>query len=161
MKRENNKITFREATPQDCRLLWQWRNEPTTREASFNPHFIPYAEHEKWFAEKLKDDNAKILIILGPRGEKLGQVRYEINPSQKTAEANISLDKGYRGKGIGSQALRLTSDYVIEKSALDKVVAYIKEENISSAKAFRKAGFQNSGAVKVKGQTTIKMVLRR
>src|SRR5207253_11507460 len=48
-------VNLRPVRPADCRLLWEWANEPAVRAVSFNPEPIPWDQHQQWFAAKLND----------------------------------------------------------------------------------------------------------
>lgn len=50
-------------------------------------------------------------------------------------------EKRSRGRGVGTTAIRLASDYLLDSGLGHKVVAGIYSENIPSIRAFEKAGF--------------------
>ena len=57
----------------------------------------------------------------------------------------ILVGKEYWGEGIGTSAVSLMTDYALDVLKLHKVIAGVVEENIGSAKLFRKAGFTLEG----------------
>ena len=99
-------ITLRPATPQDCRRLWEWRNEPDSQRASFNTEPIPYERHEDWFRERMNDPDTLIHLILEAPGREVGYVRFQV--SGDDAEISVCVDSGCRGKGYGPAARRQT-----------------------------------------------------
>ncbi|HLF07214.1 MAG TPA: UDP-2,4-diacetamido-2,4,6-trideoxy-beta-L-altropyranose hydrolase, partial [Thermoplasmata archaeon] len=58
-------ISFRRAASGDARLVWEWANDPDTREASFDTAPIPWETHEDWFAKKVVDPECVFLIACG------------------------------------------------------------------------------------------------
>jgi RimJ/RimL family protein N-acetyltransferase len=143
----------------DCRLLWEWANEPAVREASFSSEPIPWKKHAKWFRTKLKDPLCLFFIALNEDCEPIGQVRYDID--DKEAVISVSLAKEIRGKGYGSQLIRLASERVLDSSEVNEIHAYIKQENKASIHAFVKAGFQEFGTSTIHGRKAIKFTVKQ
>lgn len=135
-------INLKPAKISDCRFWWKVRNEKTVREASFNTKPIPYPAHKKWFEEKLQDRNSNLFIILENK-KRIGQLRLKRN--NKQVEISIALKPNVRGKGIGSEAIKLGTSFGIKNMQVDKIAAYTKPENLASIKAFEKAGFKTKG----------------
>ena len=159
MTEKSGTIKFREATENDCELLLKWRNEEETRKFSFNEDLIPLEEHKKWFYAALKNSDIKICILLNKKDLPIGQIR--LNIRNKEAEINIGLDKEQRGKGYGTEALKLISKIVFSELGLYKLIGYIKENNKKSINAFVNAGFLNNGLKIVKGHHAVEMVLEK
>ncbi len=107
----SNQVTLRAAVFEDCRRVWEWRNEQATREASFNKEFIPFEEHERWFARKLADPNMRIFIAEDGQGDEVGYVRFDISKGE--AEISVNIDKNERGKGYGIEIIRKGSDQLL------------------------------------------------
>ena len=49
-----SQIYLREATLDDADLLFEWRNEKTTRENSFKQRILVWDEHYTWLKKNLK-----------------------------------------------------------------------------------------------------------
>lgn len=150
-------VSLRPAEERDCELLWQWRNEENTRKWSFDTAYIPYEEHKSWLLSKLNNVDSEILIVLDEGKKAIGQVRFDMSPDG-SAEVDISIINKERGKGYGSNALRLACQYVRGELNITRVIAYIKGENEASIGAFTKAGFINKGALEFKGHKAVKMI---
>ena len=101
---ENCGIKFRKAKRDDCYDLWIWRNHPRTRKWSFNTEEIEYEKHREWFQQKMKDKSIHIYIAENRKGEKVGQIRFEIN--NNTAYTNVNLNSKFLGKGFGSKIIQ-------------------------------------------------------
>lgn len=136
----NTHITFRQACKEDCRLIWEWANDPETRSASFASDQISWEHHVKWFAEKLNDPRHVFFILLNLDDEAVGQVRYAENG--KEAVVSMSISPKFRGHGYSSQGIRVTVEELFKHKDIDVIRAHIKPENLKSFKAFKKAGFR-------------------
>ena len=134
------RMTLRLATLDDCRILWNWRNEATTREASTNTDVIPYGDHEKWFSRKLGSRDTQIFILVDAFCHRVGYVRFSIEEDE--AEISVSVDEAQRGKGYGSAGIRQGSDRLISSGLVKRIIAHIKPENLASLNSFRSAGYR-------------------
>ena len=152
-------ITLRPASTGDCRALWEWRNEPLTREASFQTDGIPYERHVEWFSKKLDSPDTRIWIVQDERSRRVGYVRFQIQDGE--AEISVSLDPAERGKGYGSAAVRMATDSFLASRQAGRVKAYIKPGNPASVRSFEKAGFETVGRTMVSGAEVIEMVRSR
>ncbi len=135
------KISIRKAKKEDCFDLWCWRNHPQVRKACFELKEIDYKKHESWFAKKISNENARFYIAENENNEKIGQVRFEINPGPK-AYINVNLNPVFLGKGIGSNVIKTASRELFnEEKEVKEIIAEIMDNNIASQKAFEKAGY--------------------
>jgi RimJ/RimL family protein N-acetyltransferase len=142
------------AGPEDSRRLWQWRNEDETRQASFQTDPIPFEQHERWFAERLRDPHTRLFLILED-GRPVGYVRFDLAPPE--AEINLSLDPTVRGRGLGAAVIRLASER-IRSEGITTVRARVRPENARSVAAFRRAGYVPSGTVRVGEAEAVELV---
>lgn len=131
---------IRLAQKQDCRDIWTWRNAPEVRKWSFDSKIISYAQHRKWFKKKIRNQNIKIYIFEDEEGNKLGQVRFNID--NRFALINICLNPKYFGKGLGNKFLRTSTEFFLrDNPQVQEIIAKIIDQNIASKKAFQKAGY--------------------
>jgi UDP-2,4-diacetamido-2,4,6-trideoxy-beta-L-altropyranose hydrolase len=134
-----DKITYRKATPADCRLYWYWANDPEVRNNAFNTTPISWEEHQSWFASKLKDPKSVLLISESQYGP-VGQIRLDGESAVKTISYSVA--RQYRGKGIGK---KLVSEVIANRTSFVKCfLAEVKKENMASANIFEKLGFQRT-----------------
>jgi UDP-2,4-diacetamido-2,4,6-trideoxy-beta-L-altropyranose hydrolase len=152
-------ITLRSAVKDDCRMLWEWANDPEVRKNSFSSAPIPWEQHLPWFETKLSDPRYLIFIILDRGNNPLGQVRFET----VDLEATISVDIGrkHRHQGYGPAGIRTACRLLFREFKIIKVHAYVKPDNPASSRAFLQAGFKEMGAVVRKGVTAVHLVLER
>jgi len=123
-------VKLRQVTEKDCRLIWNWANDPQVRAGSFSTDSIPYENHRQWFESKLNDPSCFFFIAENRNGEPVGQVRFDFEG--KEANISISLDREFRDKGYGSKLIQLAAKKISDVSEVDKIHAYIKKENTAS-----------------------------
>jgi UDP-2,4-diacetamido-2,4,6-trideoxy-beta-L-altropyranose hydrolase len=130
---------LRKATIADARLYWEWANDADVRAQSFDSRPIEWETHERWFAAKVQDLQT-VLYVAEKEGEPFGQVRFQLENDQATI--SFSLDKAYRGQGLGGWMLeRAMCIFASERPGRTSFVGLVKHGNFSSQKVFDKLGF--------------------
>jgi N-acetylneuraminate synthase len=145
-------IALRDAGPGDCRLVWQWKNEPDARRLAFIAKYIPWEEHRAWYARRLAETDPSLWII-EEGADPVGWIR--IDRGGEVGVASIALGAEARGRGIGGRAIALACERFVRQGGPERVEALIKPENERSARAFRRAGFTPAGACEVRGQPAL------
>ncbi len=138
-------LMVRPATDDDCRLLWEWVNDPGVRAMSFRSKPVTWEEHAAWFRATRADAQRAIFIVLDEVQRPVGQVRFEPPDAEGGAEIIISIAGAYRGKGYGTEAVRAACAAYRRTGPARRAVAYIKPENQASLRIFAKAGFTPLG----------------
>ena len=134
---------LRKVNPLDKKFVFDLSNEPSVRAASFSSEPISYETHEKWFDEKLKDENC-IFLILMDFFKPLGQVRVQLSDDANEGTISYSILEEERGKGLGKELLLLLEEYILKQKGTGfKLIAEVKEENLPSKKAFEGLGYQS------------------
>lgn len=59
-----------------------------------------------------------------------------------------SIDQGQTGRGIGTEAVELLSQFAFEKVSLHRVEAYVSPRNTGSVRVLEKAGFEREGLLR-------------
>ncbi len=152
-------LRLRQVGQGDCRLIWQWANDPETRAVSFSSEPIPWEQHVEWFKAKLNDPRCIFYIAMNSDGVPIGQVRYDMEGNK--AVISISIDRKFQGKGYGSKLIWLASRKLLDVSDIDTIYAYVKQGNEVSVGAFVKAGFGEIGTTMMRGHQAIHLVLRK
>ena len=153
------RLTLRRAGKEDCQLIWEWANDPEARAVSFSPDPIPWESHMRWYAGKADDPNCFFYVAANGSGHPLGQIRFE--RTGREAIVSVSLAPSARGKGIGSALIVRGAEQFFAESNADLVRAFIKMDNLASARAFEKADFKDAGVMNVRGQEAKHFVLAR
>jgi RimJ/RimL family protein N-acetyltransferase len=151
-------LSIRPARNSDCRFIWELRNERGVRDSAFKDDYIPYRRHMGWFKEKMSNSDSYLFIMLKDQ-RRIGQARLDLT-TKYSAEIDIGIVKRQRRKGLGSRAIKQVCSYALKNLGLKKIVAYVRQENISSFKAFEKANFCNEGARHIKNNPAYRMVLK-
>ena len=156
---KGHKLRLRAVKEEDCKLLWELANDPEVRAASFSSKLIPWEEHVNWFRSKQSDTSCLFLLALNEIDEPIGQVRFDLDGSR--AVVSVSLRKEFRGKGYGSELIKIASQRLFETSDVNSIVAYVKLANKASVHAFVNAGFKQKGLVMIHGQEAFNFLLEK
>lgn len=128
-------LTLVKARKEDCNLLFDWANEESVRENSFDSSKIIYEDHYEWFIKKLKSPDTLIYIVKNGN-QSIGVIRLEKRDNDSLL-INYSVDVKYRRQGYGTKFLILMKENFSNKTLIGKV----KNNNMSSIRAFEKAGY--------------------
>ena len=150
-------LKLRPVRQEDCHLLWEWRNDPAVRAASFCTEPIPWEDHVAWFRTKLSDSSCYHYILLSDEGLPVGQVRFDTSGGE--AEINISIASDFRHSGYGANGIRIGSERLFQETAIARIYAHVKPSNDTSIHAFSKAGYETAGTRAVKGHKALQMIL--
>ena len=99
--------------------------------------------------QRLRDANCLLLICGNDQGNSLGLVRFDLAGDE--AIISINLDPNMRGQGLASFIIIRTVDELLKRCNISTVSAFIKPQNLRSAKAFERAGFSEIGLTVIKG----------
>jgi len=135
-------IKFRLAELQDLDTLFNWANDNSVRENSYNPQVIEYGQHINWFNEKINSDRCVIYIFTNDQNTPIGYVRIEKEVEEREALIGIAIDTGKRGKGFGTEMLQIASSDFLQKNPGYYILAFIMKKNAPSYKTFIKAGYK-------------------
>jgi UDP-2,4-diacetamido-2,4,6-trideoxy-beta-L-altropyranose hydrolase len=152
-------LTLRPVQADDCRLIWEWANDPLTRAVSFSVEPIPWEKHMAWFTDRLSDPRCRFYIALDATAQPIGQIRYQIEGEEAVVSVSLALEQ--RGKGYGAQVIRLGSEIIFSSTTVRLIHAYVKPDNTGSACAFANAGFVNDGLMEIQGHSALHFVLRK
>ncbi len=132
-------ISWRFARISDAEMYFQWANDESVRENSFNTNSIPYESHLVWFNSRLSDKNCFLYFFTTGDEIPVGQVRIEKKMNETVI--GVSVDKNFRGKSLSSVLLNIAVANHFREFSQDCVNAYIKKSNVASIRAFEKANF--------------------
>lgn len=151
-------ICLRPVSYSDIELLWEWANDPVTRQNSFDSAKIPWEEHSAWCQKKLADADCRLWIASNGVSAAVGCVRFDCKESEATISLTVAPNA--RGKGYGTKIIQQSCDRLFAESPFRLVHAYIKPENIASVKVFEAAGFRYDSDADCKQQTGRHYTLR-
>ena len=148
-------VRFRPVEDQDCRLLWEWVNDPAARASAFCSDPVPWPTHVQWFRNKRHDPRTIQWIALDADDLPVGQVRFD------GEIIDVSVAPEQRAKGYGRTVIAAAVDEFFRASPVEAVHALVKTRNQPSLKAFRHAGFHDMGVETVNGEEAEHLVRRR
>lgn len=126
----NVAFRIRPATLGDARLLFEWRNDPQTRENSRSSEELQWETHVSWLTNVLSDtaSTRHLYIVENEEGTPIGTVRYD-ESEDGYAEISYTVAPEWRGQGIGAA---MTVQFAKEFLADKKIKAVIKKGHIAS-----------------------------
>jgi spore coat polysaccharide biosynthesis predicted glycosyltransferase SpsG/RimJ/RimL family protein N-acetyltransferase len=130
-------LVLRPATKDDARLLWEWANDPATREASFGRGEIPWTSHLSWLDRQLASDGVLLLIAALSDGTLAGTIRFDTSDEWKTAHLSYSIAPKMRGHGLSRPLLVAGTRWMRIARGRAQVHAEVLSTNAASIKAFR------------------------
>jgi len=148
---EDAEVFLRKAVEDDIRLLWDWANDPEVRRQSFSSSPIEWEEHVEWFNAVMNGDRSTQYIAEMRDGTPAGQVRFDRDGDK--AVIGVSVDARWRGCGFGARIIKEATPRFLSESGGGSVIAFVKEDNVSSSAAFLAAGFKETGPAQLRGQS--------
>lgn len=143
---------FREINESDCLKIFEITNDDDVRQSSFNSDKIDLEDHKIWFENILKDHSTKF-FVLEYGDDIIGQIRFDFD--EKYPVISISLNKRYRSLGLSKYLLSKGIECIKD---FDKIVAYIKKDNLRSISFFKSMGFKKVGEVLIKDCEAFKFI---
>lgn len=131
-------MIVRPATPEDSRIIWEWRNDPVTISTSRSQAEVEWEGHSKWFPAKLASPGT--VFIVGITDGPLGLTRFDFLPSGVWA-TSVNLNPAYRGKKLSSPMLSSAMEWMKSEKDAGKFSTEIKDGNIPSIKMFGRCGY--------------------
>ena len=128
--------------------LFRWINDREL--VHFNAAFHPVhaAHHASWMREIVKRKDTAIFAIRVKRGDRLIGVcqLHSISPVHRNAELQIRIgDARSRGRGYGSEAVRLLLDFAFHDLNLHRVFLHVFSTNKAALKTYEATGFSKEG----------------
>lgn len=136
-------LSLRLAQPHDCRRVFEWASDPTTRTMSFSSATIEWAGHQRWYAARMADPDT-LFLIAEQGGAAVGQLRFACaadQPRHPNAIVSIGVAPPFRRRGLAARMLVVGLERMVAHGIAERVDAYIKPENTASLRLFEKAGF--------------------
>ncbi|MSR86576.1 GNAT family N-acetyltransferase [Candidatus Peribacteria bacterium] len=139
MRLLDHRLRLRPVRDEDSELILRLANDPETRSASFSTAPITPEEHRAWFTKKLQEKTTTFLLAIDAEDQPVGSIRFEEKPE---VTLSFSLAPEHRGKGLGTELVRLGTEKYLRAHPKGIVHAWVKSANDGSASIFRKIGFQ-------------------
>jgi dTDP-4-amino-4,6-dideoxygalactose transaminase/RimJ/RimL family protein N-acetyltransferase len=136
----SERLRLRRITPEDARLLFEWRNRPEIVALGSQQRTVTWQEHAGWFEGALREQERFVQVIELDHAP-AGQIRFDLGPGGD-AVVSIYLLAEHTGQGLGVVALRAGCAEAFAHWPVERVVAFVRADNRASQVAFAKAGFE-------------------
>lgn len=134
-------MKLRKAIFNDWEILLDWKNDPITRENSFDQGKVSEQTHKLWFNDSLINPCREI-YILEDNSIPVGSIRINTILTDEYL-LSWSIAPNQRGKGYGTKILKL-----LLQDRNGKFIAKIKPDNIPSIRMVQKNGFTQLNELK-------------
>ena len=136
------RVLLRPGHPADLDMLVQIRNEPEVA--------------RRWGFEGIEDEIREQFIgteegyVIEVGGGVVGAIQYqeEEDPMYRHAGMDIFLATPHHGRGLGTEAIRLLSRYLIEERGHHRLTIDPAADNVAAIRAYEKAGFRRVGIMR-------------
>ncbi|HVP27234.1 MAG TPA: GNAT family protein [Candidatus Bathyarchaeia archaeon] len=145
---EGINVNLRVMEKEDLPLFVEWLNDPEVF-GEYNPlRQVSKTEVEKDFEKgtiEIMD-----FIVEKKDGSKIGLICHFtlVHPAGKILEIGYSLVPNERGKGYGTEAVKIMVDYLFLSKDVTRVQACTDTRNLASQKVLEKAGFKKEGTMR-------------
>ena len=135
------RLVARAATLQDARFLWEWRNDPATRESSRSSAEVPWDDHLAWLADSLDRADRMLLLVQDEAGP-VGTVRWDLardREGEREWEVSITVAPQRRRQSLARPLLRAGEEALsaMARSSATDVTAYLAVVHIDNDASVR------------------------
>jgi len=129
----------------------QWVNDPAMMRLLGRAARVEADEHQRWFERLKQRTDCRYFSVETTDGAlHVGNIwLWDIDTTNRKAEVRILFgDEAGRGRGYGSDAIRMLSDLAFDTMSLHRLYAYVFSINPQAKRAFEKAGFSAEGVLR-------------
>jgi len=139
-------ITLREVTLADTPLLYEWRNDPSTRSQFRDDQPLEYGSHGRFVRRCLETyPRPHWFIISTPEGPVGTICLYDFSADGKTCEfGRFIVARSHRGLGLGRRALILLMTYAASLGVA-RLCCEVLSSNEQALRLYRSLGFTATG----------------
>jgi len=156
---ETPALILRNAEPTDCKMVWEWINDPDVRSVSFTQDPIPLDHHRAWFSAALSDPAVVYYLALEQGTCPIGQARFRIE--NQDATISVLVAPGHRRRSLGSHLIHDATEKLFAETGVENVKAFIKTGNEVSRKAFARAGYREEGLTEYASEPAFLFIKQR
>jgi len=145
---ESEAVSLRTIEEADLEFLRDTVNDPAVR------YYLgargPYnMEQEREFFENVISDDEDLNLLVCADGEPAGTVGlHPLDPTHGSGEIGIFLAEDYWGRGLGTEAARLVTDYAFRERGHHRVTARVIQGNQASTRVWEKLGFRHEATMR-------------
>lgn len=150
---ENDKIKLRALEPEDLECLYVWENNPLLWAVGNSRQ--PYSKYNlkqyilKSDLDIYENKQLRLMIIDKSVNITVGTVDlFDFDIHNSRIALGLFIDENSQGKGLATEALHLTENYVFNFLKINQLYCHIAETNIASRNMFEKEGYENRTILK-------------
>jgi RimJ/RimL family protein N-acetyltransferase len=135
---------------EDSPILYEWINDRDLVTLSAPFRQVSRTEHDEWFELVRRRQDIRIFGIRLLDGDRLvGSCQlHSIHGVHRSAELQIRIGSAEaRGRGIGTEAIRLLLQYGFQKLDLHRIYLYVFESNEPARRLYARVGFRTEGVL--------------
>jgi spore coat polysaccharide biosynthesis predicted glycosyltransferase SpsG len=132
-------LTARPAGMDDARLLWQWRNDPTTRASSRSSAEVTWDEHVGWLTASLARSD-RVLLVVEHALVPVGTVRWDLEGKGEW-EVSITVAPERRGQFLARPLLHAGEMALSKGTEVTAYLAVVHVDNAASVRLFESSAY--------------------
>lgn len=147
------RIILREYRKTDLEYIREWVNDPEVVDNLSDAFVYPHSltQTENWLTAKIEGKGDKGFVIAYKGSEDyIGQIDLvKIDWRNRVAEMGIVIGAAKnRGRGFGSEAIRLLQQFAFETLNLNKIELTVHDYNKWAKRCYQKCGFSEEGRLR-------------
>ncbi len=148
---EDGRIYLRLMTRDDTENIIKWRNNDVVRSQFIYQKLFTKESHEKWIETMIDTGKVVQMVIMLVEGDRpIGSVYVrDIDMEHKKGEYGVFIgEEDCLGKGYGTEAAELMTEYAFEYIGLHKLMLRVYADNERAIRSYEKAGFEKEAYLK-------------
>lgn len=138
---KGNFVNLRMAEKEDIPLIMEWRKNPQYYDIYQNSPTI-----SKEAVEKIMFEHTIFFMIEKKDGTKIGHINSWMR--DRMMEIGYAIVPDERGKGYGTEAIKITVDYLFLNKDIFRIQVSVDTRNKPAQKVLEKAGFTREGTMR-------------
>jgi len=123
----------------DARLLWQWRNDPTTRAGSRSSAEVTWDEHVGWLTASLARSD-RVLLVVEHALVPVGTVRWDLEGKGEW-EVSVTVAPERRGQSLARPLLHAGEMALSKGTEVTAYLAVVHVDNGASVRLFESSAY--------------------
>ena len=143
-------IDLRSVTMEDSEQIIRWRNSELVKSHFILQSDLTMDSQRVWMEQVIANGKAVQFLILEKSGTGVGTVYLrDIDRTHRKAEYGIFIGESQAlGKGYGTEAARLMTEFGFSELHLHKIYLQVFAENERARRSYRKAGFSEEAVLR-------------
>ncbi len=121
-------------------------NDPNLRKTITARYPVNMKQEKEFFENVVSEREEGVHLIIAKENKRIGMISlFDINRDEGRAEIGIWITSSKQGKGHGTEACEIITEYGFRELRLHRIYARVLENNPASLKVFEKLGFVKEG----------------